>query len=137
MVGWLGEVDYNQLNFKNKKVALFEINWEKIIGLKPAETKYQSLPQHPSIERDIAIEVDWPVKWADIEQFILTPRTRGKDLMIQDVSFLSEYPLENKKSLAFRIVYQADRTLTNGEVEPVEAKIIKLLETKFKAKLRQ
>ncbi|OIP56637.1 phenylalanine--tRNA ligase subunit beta [Candidatus Kuenenbacteria bacterium CG_4_9_14_3_um_filter_39_14] len=137
VVGWLGEVDYNQLNFKNKKVALFEINWEKIIGLKPAETKYQSLPQHPSIERDIAIEVDWPVKWADIEQFILTPRTRGKDLMIQDVSFLSEYPLENKKSLAFRIVYQADRTLTNGEVEPVEAKIIKLLETKFKAKLRQ
>jgi len=142
-VGWIGEVDYSKLNFsarggpafgwKNKKVALFEIDWEKIVELKPVEKKYQSLPQYPSIERDISIEVAWPVKWADIIREI------GKigETLINKIEFLSEYDLASKKSLAFRIVYQAYRTLTNGEVEQIETKIIKLLATKFKAKLRQ
>ncbi|OGG87199.1 phenylalanine--tRNA ligase subunit beta [Candidatus Kuenenbacteria bacterium RIFCSPHIGHO2_02_FULL_39_13] len=143
VIGWLGEVDYNKLNFsarggpafgwKNKKVAMFEIDWEKFLQIKRAEKKYQSLPQYPAIERDISIEVGWQVKWADIIREIW----KIGETLINKIEFLSEYPLNEKKSLAFRIVYQTDRTLTDIEVEQIEQKIIKLLAAKFQAKLRQ
>ncbi|MBU4482380.1 phenylalanine--tRNA ligase subunit beta, partial [Patescibacteria group bacterium] len=89
--------------------------------------------QFPSIERDIAIEVDWDVKWGEIKNEILK---QIQDDIFNKIEFLSEFDLGNKKSLAFRITYQADKTLKDKEVEVVENKIIRLLEKKFGAKLR-
>lgn len=143
-IGWLGEVDYGQLDFstgsglalkrKNKKVALFEIDWDKLL-VKLAELKiekrYQPLPQFPAVERDIAVEVDWEVKWQAIQEELVK-----LDKLIHQIKFLSEYPLESKKSLAFRVVYQADRTLKDEEVNQVEQKVINRLKKKFGAKLR-
>ncbi|MFA6390037.1 MAG: hypothetical protein WCW77_05715, partial [Patescibacteria group bacterium] len=41
-----------------------------------------------------------------------------------------------KKSLAFQVYYSAQRTLTSEEVEEVQKKLVKHLEDKFEAKLR-
>ncbi len=41
-----------------------------------------------------------------------------------------------KKSLAFHIVYQADRTLTSKEVDKMQEVLISKLEKKFGAKIR-
>ena len=43
---------------------------------------------------------------------------------------------QNKKSLAFHITYQADRTLTAEEVDELQSGLVKALEKKFDAKIR-
>ena len=137
-IGWLGVL---KDKIKNKEVGLFEINFNKLIKIKN-NIKCQKLSQFPSIERDIAIEVDYDVKWGDISSAIFTlasviPAKAGiQNSIIKDIIFLSEYDLQNKKSLAFRVIYQANKTLKDKEVEVIENKIIKLLQKKFNAELR-
>lgn len=130
-IGWLGEVDYAKIDCKNKRMALFEIDFEKLMGLEIVEKKYMPLVQFPSIERDIAVEVEWAVSWVEIRDEI-----SGIDKLISNIVFLSEYGLKDKKSLAFRVVYQADRTLKDSEVVKIEKKILDKLKAKFKAERR-
>jgi phenylalanyl-tRNA synthetase beta chain len=139
-IGWLGEVNYSKMNFKGKQVAVFEIDWNKLLGfiqLSGTEPtlnirKYKKLSSYPVIERDIAVEIDWDIKWGEVANFV-----NKADKLISQVEFLSEYPLENKKSLAFRVVYQAERTLRDKEVEKIERKILDKLKKKFGAELRK
>ncbi len=133
-VGWIGEIDYNKLNFKAKKVALFELDWDKLVSIYEIteQKKYIKILPFPIIERDIAIEVDWGVKWNELVKVV-----EDIDKLIKKVEFLSEYPLVDKKSLAFRITYQAERTLRDEEINKVEKKILGKLEKKFNAELRK
>ncbi len=136
-IGWLGVLNFK---IKNKEIGLFEINFEKLVSSIDGVKKFKQLPQFPLIERDLAIEIDWEIKWQNIKNEILK---QIQDDIFNKIEFLSEFDLGNlsvgetgKKSVAFRIVYQASRTLKDKEVEVVENKIIKLLENKFNAKLR-
>lgn len=128
-IGWFGEMKYK---IKNKKIALFEIDFKALIKAQKYDKIYSQIPQYPGIERDIAVEVDWDVKWSDIKAVVMKV-----DKLINNIEFLSEYDLGKKKSLAFRVTYQADRTLKDVEVEMIENKIIKLLNKKFNAELRK
>jgi phenylalanyl-tRNA synthetase beta chain len=84
------------------------------------------------VERDLAVVLGWEIKWAEIRDEI-----SKVDKLIKEVRFLSEYPLADKKSLALRVVYQADdRTLKDDEIEKVEQKILDKLKKKFAAELR-
>jgi len=141
-LGWLGELKeniYRQFSFKNRKVALFEINFDKLIKIvgtgRDLSVKYKPLPQFPSIIRDLAFELNWDVKWQNVNDEILR-RFTPQDDNLREVQFLSEFGLGDRKSVAFRIIYQADRTLKDEEVEVVEKKIIKILGDKFGARLR-
>lgn len=145
-VGWLGEMKpeiYQQFNFKNRNVCLFELNFSEFVGagLDLPVKKYKPLPQFPVVVRDLAFELEWNVKWQDISIVILAKIATGNSSLIQDpiikeIIFLSEFDLGNKKSVAFRIIYQAERTLKDEEVEVVQKKIIKLVEEKFGGELR-
>ncbi len=144
-LGWLGELAYQQMNFstgsglalkrKNKQVALFEIDWdslmEKASRQQINQRQYQPLAPFPAVERDLAVELDWEVRWQAIKDEILKV-----DKLIKAVKFLSEYALDDKKSLAFRVIYQAERTLRDEEVNQAEQKVISRLKKKFGAKLR-
>ena len=133
-IGWLGEIDYAKLNFKGKKVALFEFDWNKLVASykKTEQKKYKKILPFPMIERDLAVEINWEIKWSELVEVV-----RNIDKLIQQVEFLSEYPLQDKKSLAFRITYQAERTLTDEEINKIEKKILNKLEKKFNAELRK
>ncbi|MDD5289619.1 MAG: phenylalanine--tRNA ligase subunit beta [Patescibacteria group bacterium] len=138
-IGFIGELKeniYRQFGFKNRKVALFEINFDKLVlaEQKTEGVKYAPLPQFPSIIRDLAFELDWKVRWSEIVEGIL--RFAQNDKLIKNVEFLSEFGLGDRKSVAFRIVYQADRTLKEEEVEVVEKKIVEIISKKFNARLR-
>jgi len=130
-IGWLGEM---KDKIKNKNVGLFEIDLNKYVGAAlelSAQQKYTPLPQYPVIERDLAFEVDWKIKWQDIKSTL-----ENIDKLVYNIEFLSEYDLGNKKSLAFHVTYSADRTLKDAEVEAIEQKIISILAKKFNVKLR-
>ena len=43
---------------------------------------------------------------------------------------------ESKKNLAFHIVYQADKTLTSVEIDKLQQGLVKRLEKKFEARIR-
>ncbi|HPI67258.1 MAG TPA: phenylalanine--tRNA ligase subunit beta [bacterium] len=143
-VGWLGEFKpeiYRQFDFKNKEICFWEIDIDELIaligtGLDLPAKKYQPLPQFPSVIRDLAFEMDWKVKWAEIIGEILRFAQDDKNSFIKGLTFLSEFDLGDRKSVAFRITYQANRTLTEDEVEAIQNKIIKLMADKFNAKLR-
>ena len=90
------------------------------------------MPEYPIVERDIVLEVEWQVSWQEIKELV-----EKTDELIASVEFLSEYPLVNKKSLAFRIRYQAARTLKESEVEKVEKMILDRLAKEFEAELRK
>src|SRR5690554_5628524 len=101
------------------------------------ERRYEELPRYPASERDLALLVDKEVAAADLQRSI---RERGgkllKDLEIFDL-YQGERIPGDKKSLAFRLVFQAgDRTLTDEEVNKRIEAIIKELEEKFSAKIR-
>ena len=120
---------------KGKEVVSFEINFDllsSIIKSNKEIKQYSPISQYPSMERDLAFELDWKIVWGDIRQEL-----EKVDELIVNIEFLSEYDLGEKKSLAFRLIYSADRTLKDEEVEVIQKKIIKLIEEKFKGKLRK
>ncbi|HPA25310.1 MAG TPA: phenylalanine--tRNA ligase subunit beta [bacterium] len=138
-LGWLGELKkeiYQKFNFKNRNICLTEINLTELIAVAKnvSVKKYQPLPQFPSVVRDLAFELGWSVNWESVNKEIL--KLVQDDNIKKETEFLSEFDLGNKKSLAFRIIYQAHRTLTDKEVDNIQEKIIKLITEKFAGKLR-
>ena len=56
---------------------------------------------------------------------------------IEDVDLIDEYDVASKRSLTFRIIFQAqDRTLTDKEVNQEMEKIVKVLKNKFGVQIR-
>src|SRR3989338_5795275 len=106
----------NYFDIKNKRVAIFEIDLTQILKVKEEKT-YEPLPKYPAVERDIAIELGWKVKWTAIEEEVV----KLEPEIVRSAEFLSEYDLGAKKSLAFRVKYQAaDRTLKDEEAVAIE-----------------
>lgn len=107
------------------KVLYFEIHFEKLIKTCAKEVKYKRINKFPKIELDLSVIFDEGVKWEDIRNIVLKA---GKNLVrnIEPFDVYRGRGLDkNKKSVAFRITYQAgDRTLTDGEVAAVQEKII-------------
>ncbi len=139
--GWLGMLEkniYQKFNFKNREICLVEIDLEELIvsALVAPEKKYAVLPQFPSVQRDLSFELEWSTKWENIKDEILRLAPSAQDKLIQTIEFLSEFDAGEKKSIALRTVYQANRTLKDEEVEVIQNKIIKLMQEKFNGKLR-
>lgn len=137
-VGFLGEIRPQVLarvGIKGRVVA-FELDVAKLVKFARADKDYQGVAKYPSVVRDLSILVDREVRVSDILNAIY-----GAGLnLIGDVDLFDFYEEEDlpegKKSLAFHIVYQADRTLTDEEVEKEEEKIKKALVEKFSAEVR-
>lgn len=138
-IGFIGELlpdVIDTLDLK-ERTAIFQLAVDKLLQYMDLKRSYMELPRYPASERDLALLVDKEVAAADLQRSI---RERGgkllKDLEIFDL-YQGERIPGDKKSLAFRLVFQAgDRTLTDEEVnERIEA-IIKELEEKFSAKIR-
>jgi len=130
-IGFLGELSpkiTDNLAIKGK-VVLFDIDFEKLSELSSEEHEYRPVSRFPSAIRDIAVLVPRDVKVAQVLNKIYDS---GKKL-IRDVDLFDIYEGEelpqNKKNLAFHIIYQAEnRTLSSGEIDRVQGDIIKNLE---------
>ncbi|MEE9441108.1 MAG: phenylalanine--tRNA ligase subunit beta [candidate division Zixibacteria bacterium] len=116
--------------------AEFEIS--KLIDLDQGITPFKSLPRYPASARDIAIVVRNSIFVRDIHDSILN--SGGK--LVESVEFFDMFtgkPVpENMKSLAFSVSFRSsDKTLEDAEVDAVFNKIVKNLEQKFDARLRE
>lgn len=97
----------------------------------------RSVPTHPPVLEDLAVVVDEGLPAARVEQVI---RLGGgkllSDVRLFDI-FRGEQIGAGKKSLAYRLTYQApDRTLTDKDAAQVRQRIIRRLEQDLQARLR-
>jgi phenylalanyl-tRNA synthetase beta chain len=117
-------------------VFAFEIDLEKVFGLKPPAKRYRPLPKFPQVERDLAILVEGSVNNATIVDKILKTGVP----LVKEVILFDQYLGENlggKKSLAYRIIYQdPQRTLTDEIVAAKHLEISNALAEQLGASLR-
>jgi len=92
--------------------------------------------EFPPVYEDIAIIVDESVLAENVESLI--KQTGGKT--VTNVKLFDVYRDEKigvgKKSLAYSLTYQAEKTLTDAEAAAIRNKIVKRLERELSAKLR-
>ena len=106
--------------------------------MREMETGYEvkSVPDVPPVLEDIALILDEDIPAAQVEAFIR--QTGGK--ILTDVKLFDVYRGEQigagKKSLAYSLTYQAEKTLTDKEAATIRNKIVRRLELEVGAKLR-
>lgn len=141
-IGYLGEmapqiIEKLSLKIQKPQVIVFEIDLDHIQPLLEQKIVYHQIPRYPSIERDVALVLDDQIAAADVlalfreypseilSQAELFDHYRGKNLP------------ENTKSLGIRVTYRSkDRTLAEGEVEPVHMALVEHVAQKTGAKIR-
>ena len=126
-----------KFGLKNETV-LVELNFAELLALAAAcpEKKYTSLPKYPAITRDLAFVVDSGMLYNDLRREI-----KSFNDLITGVELFDSYQGgklgEDKKSLAFHIIYQSpERTLRAEEVDTIQKEVIARLEEKFGAQIR-
>ena len=116
-------------------VYVFEINLTKLLNIKTGKMKYKEISKFPGIIKDVAFIIDNKKTNLEIENVI--KKSGGKllnKIMIFDIYNNIE---PNKKSMAYKLTFQdQDKTLTEEEVMEVFNKIIKDVEDKCGAKVR-
>jgi phenylalanyl-tRNA synthetase beta chain len=106
--------------------------------LRNATPEYGFIPvsEFPPVYEDIALIVDESVAAARVESLIR--QTGGKT--VTQVRLFDVYRGEQigagKKSLAYSLTYQSDKTMTDAEAAAIRSRIIKRLEHEVGAKLR-
>ncbi|HET9589131.1 MAG TPA: phenylalanine--tRNA ligase subunit beta [Anaerolineales bacterium] len=116
-------------------VIVAEFDLEKLRTLQPTYG-IVPVPEYPPVYEDIAVIVDESVAAARVEALIR--QTGGKT--VTNVRLFDVYRGEQigtgKKSLAYSLTYQSEKTMTDAEAAAIRTKIVKRLEHELGAKLR-
>jgi phenylalanyl-tRNA synthetase beta chain len=138
IVGVFGELHplvKEKYELGDSPVLVAEFDLETLRNLNPT---YGITPvsEFPPVYEDIALIVDESVLAERVEALIR--RTGGKT--VANVKLFDVYRDEKigagKKSLAYSLTYQAEKTLTDAEAAAIRNKIVKRLEHELSAKLR-
>lgn len=121
-----------------KEAVISEIIFADLfkISLMNAGRTYQAPPKYPPLARDLAFVVDNKILYNNIKREI-----EEFDKLIREVELFDAYQDKklgkNKKSLAFHLNYQSsEKTLTAEEVDKIQKELVKTLEEKFEARIR-
>ena len=139
-IGVLGEVHplvRDAFDLPRVPVCLAEIDVDPFVDAYRHPVQLEPISPFPPVKEDLAFIVDEDIPAEEVAKAI---REAGGFLVV-DVALFDVYRGPNipagKKSLAFRVTYQApDRTLKDKDVERIRKRIVKALEKKFGAKLR-
>lgn len=121
----------------NQDVYCFEFNLSALKAIQSNQKTYTEPLKYPKIIRDFAFVLDKSVKYLEVKDFI----KKKSSPLLKKVSvfdlFESDSLGADKKSLAFSLeYYDANRTLTEDEVESDFNNLISLITKEFKAQLR-
>ncbi len=118
---WFVELDW-------KSIQTFYENYQPI---------FKEIPRFPLVQRDLALVLNKDILYKDVQIAV----KQAKSKLLQDVKlfdvFESDKLGEGKKSYAINLsFYDAEKTLTDSEVETDMAMIIQSLEQKLGASIR-
>ena len=134
MVGIIGRV---HPNYKKDEIYVAELSMTKLYEKQVKPIKFKEASKYPEIKKDLAFAVK---KDLEAEELINQIRKSGGRLLTE-ISIFDLYVGENvgsdEKSIAFALTFSdPTRTLSDEEVTEVFDKIIREVENKFDAKLR-
>jgi phenylalanyl-tRNA synthetase beta chain len=136
-IGWIGKLHpkWQQKYDLPKSATLFEL--EARLLLSTALQVYEEVSKFIVVRRDIAVVVDDSVEAGAIVDAVVA----AKISLLQKIQLFDIYQGKGieggKKSLAFLILIQdTHKTIVDSEAEAVMAELLKLLEDKFGAQLR-
>lgn len=140
IVGWFGKVHKTVLkNYDiGQDVYYGELDTDYLSSLPEKQYETKEVSKFPSVERDIAVVVDEKVSNEELVKAIKS--AGGKNCV--EVNLFDVYRSDvlgaNKKSMAYKMLFVSDeKTLTSDEINAAISKILKSLEFRFGAKLRQ
>jgi phenylalanyl-tRNA synthetase beta chain len=138
VVGVFGELHplvNEKYEFGDIPVVAGEFDLDTLYNMAPTYSVVP-VPEVPPVLEDIAVIVDESVPAERVESLIR--QTGGKT--VTQVRLFDVYRGEQigagKKSLAYSLTYQSDRTLTDADAAAIRTKIVKRLEHEVGAKLR-
>lgn len=137
-LGWFGQLHPSiakALDLPTVWVA--ELNLDALIALNHKQISIKAPSKFPSVRRDLAVLVDTDIAWQSLEMDIrAVAGTHLQDVWLFDVYTGDKLPA-GTRSLAFAMVFQnADATLEDEQIKKVVDKVIKALDDKHGAKLR-
>lgn len=138
MLAVVGEVHPKVLNaFEiNKNVYAFEMSVDMLAKHAVLVSSYQPLPKFPAVSRDLAVVLPQAASAAEVAKVITdSAGPLLRELRLFDV-YAGEQVSAGMKSLAFALMFRADKTLTDEEVEVSIKNIIVSLEALLGAKIR-
>jgi phenylalanyl-tRNA synthetase beta chain len=122
---------------EGQPVCALEFDLDELLAAWGAPRTLAPISVHPPVYEDLAVVVDENVSELNVRTLI----TQTGSSLVRSVTLFDVYRGEQvragKKSLAYRLVYQADdRTLTDKEVAKLRGKIVRRLERELGATLR-
>jgi len=136
-IGLLDRITQKNINLKRSS-ALAEINFYKLAAIifKTPLLTFKEIPKYPAVMRDLAFVVNNKILYNDLRNHILNFNPLLRSALLFDV-YSGDKLASDQKSLAFRLTYRADdRTLLASEVDAIQSDLVKYLEDRFEAKLR-
>ncbi len=139
-VGVMGEIHplvREAFGLPEQPVCALTCDLDELLTHWGAPREMTPLSTHPPVYEDLAVVVDKEMPAGRVRESIV----RAGGTLLRSVALFDVYRGPqvgaNKKSLAYRLTYQAeDRTLTDGEVARVRSSIVQELERGLEATLR-
>lgn len=132
-VGTIGKVHPNLAD----EVYVMEINLDKLLAKKVGKMKFKEISKFPSVNKDLAIVVDKDLQAQEIQKQI--KKFGGSTLTeIKPFDIYTGKGIdENKKSIAFNLVFSDNtKTLNDEEINSILNKIIDGLQKTLNAEIR-
>lgn len=118
------------------RVYAAEISVEPLLSLFTRTPHFNPLPRYPAVDRDLAFMVAEDQAVGGLTEHL--KEVAGE--LLQEITIFDVYagkPIpEGKKSVAFSMRFQAERTLTDDEINPIMDRCVNALHTKFGAEIR-
>ena len=129
LFGEISPIVLQKFNIKNR-VSFFEVFMDKLPEQKKKNTIFTSNNIQP-IVRDIAFMVDENITANQL-------MSAYKDNIIDDIKIVDIFkmPMNNQKSVAMRYIFRPQESLSTEQINELMNKIIKAVETKTGAKVR-
>ena len=139
LVATIGEVHpfvLEEFDIK-KRVYVFELYIQELMASSDLNVHYNPIPKYPAIAKDIALVVNKSKQVGELANIIKKYGKKNLESVELFDIYEGEQVGENKKSVAFALVFRAkDRTLTDEEINKVLEKILTQLKEEADAVLR-
>jgi phenylalanyl-tRNA synthetase beta chain len=115
-----------------------DFNWSLLFNnLKAGDTPVTGLPKFPEVRRDLALELDHSVLYAEVEKLAFATEKK----LLKEVGLFDVYEGEKieagKKSYALYFILQDDqKTLTDEEIDKAMKRLIRVYTEKLNARVR-
>jgi phenylalanyl-tRNA synthetase beta chain len=140
VIGVMGELHplvREAFDLPEQPVCTLEFDLDKMLAGRKETLRMTSISAHPPVYEDLAVVVDETVPAVRVQDLIAqTGAPLVRSVLLFDV-YRGEQLGAGRKSLAYRLTYQADdRTLTDREVAKLRGKIVRRLAQELEATLR-